>query len=242
MGTDPRKRQKKLERRAAKRKEKKHLLVREQHAGLPQRLAAAAKFPVLDCTISNSLEPEGIGWVLLSREFPNSQVAAASFLVDRWCLGVKDVHAEVVSGADYDSKYRRKLATDMPSRRVTPAEARKLLEQAVAYARGLGLPPHADYPKAMILFGDVDAAESNAQFEFGKDGKPFFFAGPRDTPERCRRIMAILNATCGPGNFDFFAAVDRGDLERGLERGEIRLLGPVDESGDELEDLDEDEG
>jgi len=40
MGTDQRKRQKKLERRTAKRKEKKHSLVREQNAGLSDRLSA----------------------------------------------------------------------------------------------------------------------------------------------------------------------------------------------------------
>jgi hypothetical protein len=233
MGSDPRKRQKKLERRAAKRKQKKHLLERGQNVGIGQRLTAAAKFPVLHCWISDSVQTQGIGWVLLSRELPNSRVAAAVFLVDRYCLGVKDAFGEVLDRLDYDKKYRRKLTADMPARSVSPAEARKFLEAAVAYAHGLGLPPHPDYPKAMLLFGDVDPAESNAQFEFGKDGKPFFFAGPHDTPERCRRIMAILNNTCGPGNFDYLAAISPSQ--------EMHIFGPDEDIGGELEDLGEDE-
>src|SRR5437016_2230285 len=79
MAADPKKRQKKLERRAAKRKEKKQTLVRAESGGLPERLSAATRYPVLHCWISDTVKDEGLGWVLLSREFPNGQVAVASF-------------------------------------------------------------------------------------------------------------------------------------------------------------------
>src|SRR5262245_10068756 len=182
MPADPKKRQKKLEKRAAKRKEKKHQVIRVQSAGLPAQLSAAARFPVLNCWIGNTLESQGLGPVLLSRVFPNGQVAVALFLVDRYCLGVKDAFGEVLSRADYDNKYLRKMASTSPSRSVSPAEARKFLEEAVAYAQGLGLAPHPDYARALLLFGDVNPADSDATFTFGKDRKPFFINGPNDTP------------------------------------------------------------
>src|SRR5438270_14084869 len=87
MASDAKKRQKKLERRAAHRKEKKHQLVRQKNVGLADKLTAATKYPVLHCWISDSLETEGIGQVGLSRQLPNGSVAFASFLVDRYCLG-----------------------------------------------------------------------------------------------------------------------------------------------------------
>jgi hypothetical protein len=233
MGTDPRKRQKKLERRAAKRKQKKQSLVRAQDVGIGRRLTAAAKFPVLHCWISDTVQTEGIGWVVLSRELPGSRVAIAVFLVDRYCLGVKDAFGQVLDRSDYDRRFRRKMALDRPCHNIPPAEARKFVEAAVAYARGLGLPPHPDYAKAMLLFGDIDPAQSNAQFEFGKDGKPFFVSGPYDTPERCRQILATLTNTCGPGNFEY--------LVMASPHQEMRILGPDEEIGDELEDWDEDE-
>jgi len=238
MGSDPRKRQKKLERRAAKRKEKKHIQVREQTAPLAERLAAAVRFPVLHCTIGDSLQEEGLGWVLLSREIPGGKVAAASFLVDRYCLGVKNVFGEVLSRPEYDAKYVRKMKVDMPSHSVPPAEARKLLEEAVAYAHGLGLPPHADYTRMLTLFGSIDPAESNAHFEFGKDGKPLFVAGPNDTPERCRAILGILTESCGPGGFHYIMPVAGSTPIRvlpGSRGGDLDFL-ETDE-----EDLDEEE-
>jgi hypothetical protein len=222
MPADPRKRQKKLERRAAKRKEKKHSVIRSQSSGLPGQLSAASKFPVLNCWI---VEEDGIGSLHLSRAFPNGQVAAANFLVDRWCLGIKDTWAEVLHRTAYDEKYLRDRGADLPPpRHLKPEDARKLLEDAVEYARGLGFAPHADYSKAVLLFGDIDPAQSTAEFEFGKDGKPFFVSGPNDTPERCKQIVATLLNNCGPGNFDYL------------------IRGPgIDFIGGELDEYDEDE-
>ncbi len=233
MGNDPRKRQKKLERRAAKRKEKRHVRVREQSGGLAARLSAAAAYPVLHSWIGDNIQEQGIGWVVLSRAMPNGSVAVASFLVDSYCLGVKDVFAEILPRSEYDSKYLVKMMKDMPSRSVEPAEARKLLEDVVAYARKIGLSPHPDYARAMILFGDVDAADSDAHFEFGKDGKPFFVNGPNDTPQRCQQILAILNKTCGEGQFDFMIGAPGSPMTVPAE-GDVEDI-------DELEYLDDDD-
>jgi hypothetical protein len=203
MAADARKRQKKQERRSRKRKEKKQVLVRRQSLGLAERLAAACQSPVLHCWITESLWEEGIGFVMLSRELPDGRVAVAGFLVDRYCLGVKDAFGEICRGTEYVGRFVEEVGRRMRGRDVAPADARKLLHEAVAYARGIGLAPHPDFAEAIVLFGDVNPADGTAEFEFGLDGKPCFFAGPNDTPGRCRQILSILNRTCGPGHFGF---------------------------------------
>jgi hypothetical protein len=217
MGSDPRKRQKKLERRTAKRKEKRHEVVRQQARGITERLTAAAKYPVLDCWIAKSIAEQGLGPVLLSRELPGGRVAVAVFLVDSYCLGVKDTWMEVLDRPSYAEKYQRKWLQRTPVREAPPAEACKLLHDAVAYADSLGLRPHADYPTAMLLFAGVDPAGSDAVFEFGKDGKPLFVAGPNDTPARCKQILAAMNNTLGgPDKFHYMlpiSADEFGEME-----------------------------
>jgi hypothetical protein len=234
MPSDPRRRQKKLERRNARRKEKKHAIVRQQSAGIGERLAAAAKFPVLHCCIGNSLETNGIASVLLSRALPGGQVAVATFLVDRFCLGVKDAWAEVLDRVSYEDKYTRTMTGDNAARTVPPAEALKLVTESVEYARSNGLSPHPDYPRTLRIFGDTSPADSSATFEFGKDGKPFFVAGPYDTPERCRQVIAILENHCGSGGYHY--AIPSGPVPRGefpdefIEGGGSRLgWGPDDD-------------
>jgi hypothetical protein len=229
MPSDPRKRQKKLERRAAKRKEKQRDLVRQQSAGIAERLRTASRCPVLHCWLPANMEEMGMGWVVLSRVLPNGQIAVANFLVDSFCLGVKDVFLEVLSRSAYDDKYVRDMAARLPTYPASPADARKYLDQAVAFARACGLPPHADYSRGLVLFGDVDPSESSAEFVFGKNGKPLFVNGPNDSPARCRQILATLEHTLGPGNYDHVMMVGRENA---------RLFG-MDEEYDEIEEDEE---
>jgi hypothetical protein len=210
MPIDPRKRQKQQERRAAKRKVKQHQRTREQHAGLAERLTAAAGAPILHSWATDDLWNQGLGWVCLSRLLSNGSVAYAVFLVDRYCLGVKNAMAGITDRYEYDSRIARKMRTTFGSREIPPAAARRFVEGAVAYAEALGLHPHADYHKAKPLFGTIDASESTEELEFGKDGKPFFVAGPHDSPQRCRQILNTLAESCGMGGFEFLIPFTEG--------------------------------
>ena len=203
MPTDPRKRQKKLENRAAKRKSKQHQLAKEKHAGLPERLAGAAKYPILHSWATTDLWDEGLGWVCLSRELPNGRVAFAVFLVDRYCLGVKNVMYDVAPRSAYDSQIARKMQSQFRSKDLAPGALRKLVEDAVEYARGLGLHPHPDYQRGKLIFGAIEATERPEGIEFGKDGKPFFVGGPNDTLERSQLIVRTLERSCGPGGYEY---------------------------------------
>lgn len=210
MSADPKKRQKKQERRAAKRKEKHHVIVREKSAGLPERMAAAANFPIVDSLATVDLSDKGLGWIVLSRELPNGGVAVGIFLVDRYCLGVKNAIARISSRYDYDNAILAKMRAHFGSREITPATARRFVESAVEYARNLGFPPHQDYHRAKLIFGDIDPSEATEELEFGKDGKPFFIAGPNDNQARCRQILATLERSCGPGGSHFIMPIGDG--------------------------------
>jgi hypothetical protein len=240
MPIDPRKRQKQQERRAAKRKSKQHHLVQEKQAGLAARLESAARYPVLHCWVTTDMWTKGLGWVCLSRELPNGTIAYAVFLVDRYCLGVKNAMADVVGRFTYDSRVVRKMRRTFTSEDFAPAAARKLVEQAVEYAGAVGLRPHPDCHKAKLIFGDIDAGNSTEEFEFGKDGRPFFISGPHDTPERCRLILNTLLQKCGVDGFDYLIPVSEPArfLPEALKEKRPRLI-DVDDAG-VIRDLDYD--
>ncbi|MFO0967400.1 MAG: hypothetical protein U0793_17715 [Gemmataceae bacterium] len=200
MATDPRKRQKKLAKKVAKRKEKHHLLIREKCLGLAERLAAASRHPILHAGIASTLWNQGIGQAYLSRELPNGSIAFATFLIDRYCLGVKNAHADIVGRFSYESDF---LPRVKDAETAAPAKVRKLVEDAVEYARKLGFAPHPDYHKAKAIFGDIDPAACDETFEFGKDGKPLFINGPYDTPDRCRQIISTLERSRGRDGYHF---------------------------------------
>jgi hypothetical protein len=208
---DAAQRQRKLAAKTARRKAvvaaKKKLEVAS--ASLVGRIRVASKGAVVRCVMPSTLFEIGIGHVVVARALPSGLLGCAYFLVDVFCLGVKDVfYAEMG-----EQELRSRLAEQYDAQRfidVEPARARKLIRDAAAYAAGLGLPAAKDTPAIEAIFGDVDASACTETFTFGKDGKPFFVSGPNDTPARIRAITRTLQASRGGGDWDYLVAAAPG--------------------------------
>jgi hypothetical protein len=148
----------------------------------------------------------GIGTVLVARRLPSGILGCAWFLVDVFCLGVKDIFYREVSEAELRSRLEA-LSETQDFVEVEPSRARRLIRDAAAYAAGLGLPAAKDTPLIEAIFGDVDANACTETFTFGKDGKPFYVSGPSDTPARVRTIRQALEKSCGTGNWDYLVEI-----------------------------------
>lgn len=212
MGLDPRKRQKKLERRALKQKEQKKALAKRDPRDVAVRLERSITAPILHTCGTRALWDQGIGYVLVSRELASGSVAFVMFLVDMYCLGVKDALYKIASRTEYDRDVYHKAFSAGDRVPLRPACARKLVEGAVEYARDLGIAPHRDYQKAQVIFGDIDTSVCSEEFEYGREGKPFFIAGPYDSPARCRQIAQLLVDRCGLGGADYLVPVARDSI------------------------------
>jgi hypothetical protein len=215
MARDPRKHQQKLARRKAKEKSK---AKRKGTFSLPAfgiagQLRRASAAPVLHSCRSGRLWEFGIGHVLISRNYPTGHVTFAAFLVDVFCLGVKDTFFNVAPRSKYERDLYGRMSRQDDLVEMAPEAARKLVEGAVAYAEELGLPPHPDYRKAREIFGDIDAGACREEFEYGRKGKPYFVGGPNDGPEKCRRIMNTLTHRLGHDGFHFTMPVNPSELE-----------------------------
>ncbi|MCX6971492.1 MAG: hypothetical protein NTV93_15240 [Verrucomicrobia bacterium] len=99
----------------------------------------------------------GIGQVVVCRYKSGGRVETGSFLVDVYCLGVKDAFFRVFEEGEFREDC---LARYFPDGLPAPKPAswgRKLVEEAVRYAASLGFAPHSDYKKGARVFGGVDA-------------------------------------------------------------------------------------
>ncbi len=158
--------------------------------------------------ITEDIFDHGIGHVVLGRTKSPTTVATAVFLVDVHCLGVKNGFYAELTQEKFMEIIEGMAGTECPIVDIDPACARKIVAGAVEYAKQLGFAPHDDYPPAEALFGDIDADSCSTEYVFGKDGKPFFFAGPYDTPAKIRKVMRTLTDRVGEGNFDYMVQVD----------------------------------
>lgn len=208
MALDEKRRQKKLARKAAKRK-KALAAKRKEIPGRGDLVALAAGMPIHECLIPRVLYEQGIGNVVISRKMPNGDIAAGFFLVDIYCLGVKNCFFAVIPPAAYAQRIGR-LVQEERAEYAEPACTVKLIEGSVAYAEGLGFHPHRDYLTAKGIFGSIDPTTCPKEFEFGKDGKPFYISGPNETHADSGRIIATLTRKVGPDGFHYMMGLDMG--------------------------------
>lgn len=184
---------------------------------LPQRshmpsAAQAADLPIHSSMVARDLPKLGLGMAGLARALPNGDLAVSLFLVDTYCLGVKDAFFRVLSQEEW-----AQMAQGAQLEKVHPSCLRKLVEGAVAYARDLGFPPHADYARAAQLFGSIEAAVCPVRYTYGHNGKPLYISGPNDTPAQRRRIASILTRRLGADGFHSMTATELPAVTEGVD-------------------------
>ena len=84
----------------------------------------------------------------------------------------------------------------------------EIIYGAIDYAAKLGFSPHKDFKLGEYILEERENVEITGKVEFGKDGMPFFVAGPDDDVDR---IMATLKNNLGEGNFHFIIPVNGFD-------------------------------
>jgi hypothetical protein len=184
---------------------------------------------------SANLFDSGCGYLVVSRFKTDGRVEAGFFLLDVFCLGVKDAgFHHFHSIADYQEGLVDRLFPDGNSVRMTPEAARKLTEDAISYAKGLGFSPGADYKKASRVFGGITTVDCDEQFVFGQNDKPLYIQGPSDSPARVERILRALEARCGEDGYHYIIAGNNFEPFDGEEEdGESAVSDPVCRAGPE---------
>jgi len=208
------KQQKARQRKAAKRKQQKQ----GRRFSIPwiqsprALLRTSGSWPLHDCLLTKEWREEGaITQILVARRSPTGQVATGSFLVDLGCLGVKSAFASLFdSQREYEQKLRNEMMARQSMAKADPNLVAKIIREAIVYANDLGFKPDPDYRDAMLVLGDADPDACDVSIPLGgKDGKPFFIAGPYDN---VGQIMAKLTRKLGPDGFYFFVPMG-GDEE-----------------------------
>jgi hypothetical protein len=152
----------------------------------------------------------GLVGVLVARDHQrHGRVSVCGYLVDAWCLGVKDALGPrtMNEGRMADFVERFFAAFDGPPLAAPIELARQLVFGAVEYARGLGFEPHRDFAPAA---GHLGPPPETCAIRFGCKGKPHFIQGPHDD---ARRIMQTLDESVGIENFHFTVRAESFDFE-----------------------------
>ena len=203
-------RQKGRQRKAAKRKQKRAISTRPRLTGGRALLRAAGGWTLHECLLTKTWqEPGEIIQILVVRRSPTGQIAVGTFLVDLGCLGVKSAFGRPLHSMQEYRELRDGMKANQDMNKADINLAAKIIREAIAYAEELGFKPDPDYRDAMLVLGDADPETCDVPIPLGKDGKPFFVAGPYDNVDR---IMSKLTRKLGPDGFTYIVPIG-GDEE-----------------------------
>jgi hypothetical protein len=164
----------------------------------------------------------GMGNVAVCRQKEFGQVMAAVFLLDVYCLGAKNCFVCRFMRSEKREMLDKIFSIEGRSE-MSPACAKKLVLDAVAYARNLGLEPHPDYARAANLLNPIDASQCETAFTFGQEGKPFYIQGPHDSRAFVRHVLTALHRRQGEGNYHFLLTTEMTDILEDLPRRGARV-------------------
>lgn len=205
MPLDPKKRQQKALKRRRRQKEaaKRGRQGAMGFSSARAMLRVARNFPILECLIGDDWQgnPLNLARIIVARQQPDTSVAFGSFLVDMACLGVKDTFANAdVPLSEYRGEFMPLVEQMGPLSPCPPDLAHQIIYQSIDYAARFGFKPQKDYKWSQLVLEPRGTLPEPYDLTFGVDGKPCYVPGPADN---VAAILAKLERTAGPGNYDF---------------------------------------
>lgn len=184
----------------------------------------ARKLPIYKCWSVGDQE-SGAKQILVARQKANGMLVVGFYLVDFFCLGVKDTfYREFEDEAELKEIAFQDIPKGIELEEIDAIYAQNLIYGAVEYAEDLGFKPHKEFRITEYLLDDVESIEY-MDIEFGEDGQPHYVAGEDDDVDK---NLKILTENVGIGNFTFTNPMDEAfDLTE--EEKELEDLEALDE-------------
>jgi hypothetical protein len=168
----------------------------------------ARSLPIEECLISWDWQDMGICNIIVARRHKTGNLTLGIYLVDLYCLGVKDAHYQFnIDQEDYEDikdSYGHLENCEY-------VLAHNIIYGAIAFAEDYGFKPHKDFAIAQFILEEDDDNVELMELEFGLEGMPFYVEGPNDSAAKINQIKGTLLRTAGEGNFKVLEDTDEFD-------------------------------
>lgn len=145
--------------------------------------------PIGKCYINPEWQEEGMAHIIITRERAGGLTVFASFLVDTFCLGVKDADyaidftpEEVEEALSHFKESHELVETDYYS-------VHNLIYGAVEFAEEAGIEPSKEFATASHILADDNDDIPLIEYDYGRDGKHFLIIGPEGKERKYLRTL-----------------------------------------------------
>lgn len=172
----------------------------------------ARTLPIYECLVRSDWEETKMTTVTVARNHTNGNITVCSYLVDLFCLGVKDsMYLFNVPVHEYE-EFKERVNREMEMTEVDYTLAHNIVYAAIEFAEEFGFKPHKDYESVTKFMLEEDTEDIELiEIECGNDGKPIYMRGPFEDDAKARRIITQLEKNAGPGNYEYIDGFDEFD-------------------------------
>lgn len=179
-----------------------------QHQLSPERYirTKARTLPIGTCYVSANWRQTGNAIIIVPRIHINNNVTHGAFLVDLYCLGVKESYWQFNQPQlEYKEYIDRLMHEDPFEVSVVPADyvlVHNIIYGALEFAGEIGFQPHKSFELTKYILEEDDEHVKLIDIEFGFKGKPLYISSPMNPGEK-NRVMSHLYTRLGKGNYYF---------------------------------------
>ncbi len=210
----------------AKKKQKKQTGGSQQELSPEQYLRQRMRtVPIGTCYATEEIPHSGIIYVVVTRRHTGGRVSAALFMVDVYCLGVKESFYRLWLEDD-ELEELLELPTDLIEfRECSYEEAHNRIYGAIAFAEEAGIKPDKSFQLTKYLLEEDTDDIPLIEYDYGHNGKHFLIC---DTKLEASRYLPILRKTLGEDRFDYLIGIDEEETESNIDDDDDYLQpGPV---------------
>ena len=203
----------------AKKKQKKQQ-TRQQFLSPEQYMKQRARsLEIGACYVSDDMTECGEGHVIVTRRHTGGRISMAMYLVDIYCLGVKDSFFRLRLEED---ELDEMLDMGSGVHECSYEEAHNWVYGAIAWAEEAGIEPDKSFAVTKYMLKEDTDDVPLIEYEFGMHGKHLLMA---NNNLEASRYLPLLKKNLGEGNFTFTIKTDydedfEWDEEKALERQE----------------------
>ncbi len=168
--------------------------------------------PIGECLVNSDWKDGGLAHILIVREHSTKNITVGIYLVDIFCLGLKDTTFKFNLSAVEYREFVEQISEEIDLIPIDYVLAHNIIYGAIAYAEDLGFNPHKDFNRTTKFILDEDDENVELiELDFGKNGKPYLIINVLNEPYA--GYIKTLEDTVGIGNFDYVLPTNDDTLD-----------------------------
>lgn len=181
----------------------------------------ARSFPVAKCYSTPRQDEFGETQVIVARVRPDGNFIMGAYLVDTFCLGVKDSFWNASMSPLELNDFLGHIRKNVGLKELSYDEAHNLIYGAIGFAEDAGIEPSKEFDLGQYILEEDTDDVPLIEYEFGKNGKHFLVIGSEGNE---RKYLQTLRDNLGD-DFDYIGVEDdeeeEDDCEPSPEKAEM---------------------